>query len=743
MKRYLVLLLLFALAAMGAPLSTWNSYSVPFPMRGAAIDANGLWVATISGIRAMEASGTLAMYGPEDGLTSPDQSDIVALPDGSLLAISSQGVLARGSLSKGFQVVNRSFEESERRLLPGLALSAWPIAILPFEGRLAFYDLVANRSLLSLSQIGESRLDELPVSALTIRADTLYVATINKLYKRTMHWDSLGQDRTLADPSSWTSVPLSTSDTINGMAFQLDTLRFSSQEGTFSFDSLGRETSACMGLGCRVVVDGKVRTDSDFYDADGSSRVRWIERSRSGKLWFVGSWYAFSDDGSLHDVAQWDGFPLAPVTALADWPGGGVVAWNGQSAIHGNGTQWSGVINANNAGASIDYGRNKEQPLKGLTVAPDQSILYGTWGGGLIRQNTNGELLNWYYNGGEGCLDGWSNGTYTIVNAVVRTPDNAGALFVYSTNSSTYGLGYLGDDGQLLCRSGLGGLGVGAAIEAVAADDGSYWHVFVGWGQDMKPSSSGGVDYYTIKTSTLLSGSLQPSLVQNLSSEVGYPRDMDWDAKTQRLWVVGASYVGHWSAGANSIVMPDYIKGYTGGEMSALAVDVQGGLWIGTLGKGVYRMTTLHKDADSLVAVQYAVRQGLLSNHVYDIAIDKNVGEVWFATDLGLSRMRYASVRDAADFMQSGSRSPYAYPNPFRPGEHAAVTMDYVREDARVMILDAAGNRIRTFFGDALLGGRLTWDGTNDKGRLVAPGVYHWWVVSSQQNAKGKLIVEY
>ena len=84
-----------------------------------------------------------------------------------------------------------------------------------------------------------------------------------------------------------------------------------------------------------------------------------------------------------------------------------------------------------------------------------------------------------------------------------------------------------------------------------------------------------------------------------------------------------------------------------------------------------------------------------------------------------------------------------AYPNPFRPGRHAECVLDFVSSDATVYLMDGAGNKIRTYSGDDLRGGRVVWDGNSRSGNRVAPGVYHYWVVAKGKTARGKILVEY
>jgi flagellar hook assembly protein FlgD len=59
-----------------------------------------------------------------------------------------------------------------------------------------------------------------------------------------------------------------------------------------------------------------------------------------------------------------------------------------------------------------------------------------------------------------------------------------------------------------------------------------------------------------------------------------------------------------------------------------------------------------------------------------------------------------------------------------------------------VYIFDSSGKRVRFFNENELRGGALIWDGKNENGKLVAPGLYHYMVKNGKKTAKGKIIVE-
>ena len=71
----------------------------------------------------------------------------------------------------------------------------------------------------------------------------------------------------------------------------------------------------------------------------------------------------------------------------------------------------------------------------------------------------------------------------------------------------------------------------------------------------------------------------------------------------------------------------------------------------------------------------------------------------------------------------------------------SSVIFENISEDASVLIYNAGGHLVRSFRGSDLLGGRLEWDGRDRSGNLVAPGVYHYFIVKGSKKKTGKLLI--
>ncbi len=82
--------------------------------------------------------------------------------------------------------------------------------------------------------------------------------------------------------------------------------------------------------------------------------------------------------------------------------------------------------------------------------------------------------------------------------------------------------------------------------------------------------------------------------------------------------------------------------------------------------------------------------------------------------------------------------STHVYPNPFELNIHETATFTELPENAGLIIMTVSGMTVRQWSN--IVGGEVTWDGTNESGKKVASGTYLWFVEDSDLN--GKLVVK-
>lgn len=148
-------------------------------------------------------------------------------------------------------------------------------------------------------------------------------------------------------------------------------------------------------------------------------------------------------------------------------------------------------------------------------------------------------------------------------------------------------------------------------------------------------------------------------------------------------------------------------------QINDIKVDGANQKWVATESAGVYYFS---EDGTSTVYHFTAGNSPLPSNKVNFIAIDKETGIVYFATDKGVVSYRSDAIEGGDSF-----GDVYSYPNPVRPGFTGEVTIKGLPIDADVRIVDISGNLI---YKTKSAGGVAKWDTKNMKGKPVASGIY-------------------
>jgi len=486
-----------------------------------------------------------------------------------------------------------------------------------------------------------------------------------------------------------------------------------------------------------------VRNDSIWLDLDTKVLTRAI------------NWKKIYDDRFLADMDKWEpvdnipfeedakpeyvpgnlNFPLENARTIAVSSSGEVLAWGSDfdylSRMQNN--QWGEAFLANQS----NYGNDMKlwaQNVKTLALLSNGNFAIGMWGPGFIAYNAENNKTGWFHstNSNNTCptQHGDNANGHTIVLGATEAPDASGFLFTFLSEAN-YGLAFVDNNGQILCAKDENSSPAASSIISRKSENGT-WEIYAAWklSRDVK---AGGIDFYLTP-----SNSFSPKIQKKWTTSFESPIDFAFDSKGV-LWAVSSTQIFYLDKD-NEWKEPSSIRGFNGGTISSLEADAQNGLWISTLGDGAYSFS--QNSPDSLIAKQYKIKDGLMSENVYDIAIDTIKGKVYFAHNLGLSVYSTSLVRSASGFMRSDSRKPIAYPNPYRPGVHSGVKINYISEKSSVYILDSSGKRVRLFKGADLRGGAVVWDGKNESGKFVAPGLYYYIAADGKNTAKGKILVE-
>lgn len=148
-------------------------------------------------------------------------------------------------------------------------------------------------------------------------------------------------------------------------------------------------------------------------------------------------------------------------------------------------------------------------------------------------------------------------------------------------------------------------------------------------------------------------------------------------------------------------------------QINAIEIDGANRKWVGTAGSGVFLLSSNGQETIH----HFTTRNSpLISNNIFDIAVNHGTGEIFFATERGL----ISFMSDAQNFDQD-IEEVRVYPNPVKSDYFGDITIDGLAFDSDVKITDTAGNIV---YATRSNGGRATWDGNGREGRPVAGGIY-------------------
>ncbi len=191
------------------------------------------------------------------------------------------------------------------------------------------------------------------------------------------------------------------------------------------------------------------------------------------------------------------------------------------------------------------------------------------------------------------------------------------------------------------------------------------------------------------------------------------------------VWVGTNFGLSRWDPGIErfaDVLLPAGI----GPDISALEFDGRGNLWIGSK-TGLARLDGTSGD----YTIYKAATSGLVSDKITGLALNQSTGELYVATESGLSVLTPELQQRTAAL-----DSVLAVPNPFvirSPDDR--LEFNFSREGT-ARIFTVAGEPVTELSTNA------SWDGRNDSGKEVASGVYLFIVTDGDGNlARGKFLL--
>lgn len=749
------------IAAIAAPLSAyvgrWHSWSDLNPVKTMLEHRGRLFVGTLGGIRSVDP-GSLAEkdFDNRSGLTDVRIVGLAEDEDSRLWAASRSGQLfrlegekwsawGRSYMAEGWTVNDRAF----------IAVAGY--LVVGSKNGLTFFDRKRGVAAANLTKFGPE--GPQPVTGLVRVGDTLFIATGKTVLQAAVDWSNLLSTRfgTIFDPQIWKlSTGIASPLTLPALSKRSrDTVHLVRRANASSADAgAGGGGGDDTGGVDTVVIDTTVARAVQLAFLDGRvvahdsgtmlSGVRRVMALRGRALVVDGKTYADSsyESASMSGgrfflggakglrIFSPDGPPFQALPAPVPFPQeqvATIAAGYGRAMVQTAEKVWE--LDGEGWKVRFDYGfvsaeilRNE---LRNLVAGPGNSMYMGTWGAGVVLQAPE-QLKAWNALSDPACLKPVVDTVYTVVQGldlrgndmwIATLEDGHGAAV------TTHLLSHLDiRTGKVTCPEFKG---MGRRVVAVRVLNDSLLGV----------AGDAGIVIYKWR---LKDGSVSGSQANTLKSDFGevLGRGVALDSRG-RLWALFSEQLGYvdslstrLTGGPMPVKFPSNIKVKTCRDME---VDARGELWVGC-DNGLFHVRPGNNPDEPDVEI-FTADNGLLSNRVIDVSVDKGTGDVWVVSESGINRLEGPSPP-----YRGGVSAVRAYPNPFL-GKHSLLVIDNLPPGAEADVLTQSGSVVRHFRPSEMRGNQFQWDGNNASGRKVKPGIYFYSVSADGKGNRGKIIV--
>ncbi len=152
-------------------------------------------------------------------------------------------------------------------------------------------------------------------------------------------------------------------------------------------------------------------------------------------------------------------------------------------------------------------------------------------------------------------------------------------------------------------------------------------------------------------------------------------------------------------------------------------------LWLGTNDSGLIRY-----DRTNGTRITIGTTQGLVSNNVQSLAVDRTNGFLWVGTDKGVSRFSIGY-----SIVPANNTTPFVYPNPFSKHRHQAIVFEKLPPASKVCIYTLSGTFVAAapVVDQSTSGSVCAW--TPPPG--IVPGIYFYTIQSAGTGSRGRIII--
>lgn len=727
-------------SAPSAFVGDWVSYS-DFSVPNCMIAWHGeLFVGTSGGVRRVgpDAPYPETHFNNMQGLLDVRIVGLTVDADDKLWAASHSGQLFRFEGSK-WSAWGKSYRASGWTINPRAVAAAGRYIIIGSKQGLSLFDRTTGLAAVNLTKFGNQ--GQQPITSVLPVGDTLYIATGKAVLKAAVDWKNALSNRfgaTIYDPSIWkiadnlAPLPGFVADRTPG-----DTVEWTPEQDSARAREDARPVELALSagrvfahdtgtilaapipvkaLGTRPpVIDGKAVPDSAVLVTAAALNGTVFAGGPKGLIIYhpVGGFAKLHARSPLPEQAG-NGAFRRPAAVTATAGGALIMTGDGVYDLGGDGRKIFGTPNLREVYTN---------ELRGVSSIRDGGVLIAGWGFGLARMITPDSLV--IADGSNSCLHAVLPG-FTVIRSMSdpRGNDVWMTLLENVSHVEKYLTAHLDlATGKVTCPDVEGNsnhtLATRILSDTVFAVAGSK-------GIQLFRYGIGGVKGSVQKAGSLNGGS---------GSDIG--RDMAMDGH-DRLWALmngKLGYVDTLSGKLGPEKTPEvaFLDGFPGKNCGVMEADVRKGLWIGCE-NGVYHLTPGAQASQSEYE-HYDTEDGLLGDLVSDLSMDPTTGRLWVVTENGVNRFQ----SEAKPFI-SGAEGVKAYPNPFRE-KHRMLVIDNLPKGATGAIFTQSGNAVRRFASRDARGNQFQWDGTNEAGNRVKPGIYLYSVSAPSGSSRGKIIV--
>ncbi len=394
-----------------------------------------------------------------------------------------------------------------------------------------------------------------------------------------------------------------------------------------------------------------------------------------------------------------------------------------------------GVYQLDDSGWTV-YDRRSGMPTNNvITVEADAEgrVWVGSWGGGVAVRNQDGWVAVTHEN--SPLIGIGTSRSFVAISDIARDKD--GNMWVVNVQGGVVVVnGYPVAEGLLIPQTWLGfepQTDTGK-IRFRADGDGLKWITSRTEGLAVLDDGGTPFDGSDDLTARIYSGS-EPRLSSDRITDLLLTADGTvWVGTNNGLDSFRGTFSGE--TGTYSIAREDWrtystSDGLPTNEISALAADAAGNVWVGTE-EGLARINP-RGEWDFTFS---ASNSGLIDNRVKSLLYDEAGDELWIGTFDGLSRLTLGASAPG----EKPGEGLVVYPNPFDPLQ-GQLTVSGLPLGASLRIYRPSGQLVSNLPGQAGRG-TISWKGVNEVGFLVGSGVYLIVAEDADGNVRrGKLAV--